>query len=297
MTSAVAVRSDPPRPLPTGASRMGLLVLLASLGALFIATIFCGWYFRDAGDVVGRTLPDLPSGLWPTSLLLLALSYCAERAARGAQAARPAVFQLQLSLLFGALFLAGQVFCWSQLLAAETGAGVHPMYAFNFYMMTALHAAHVVGGLIYNLCALATAKQGGSVFMDRARNNATYWHFLSIVWVAVLLNLMAIRIPDPEHSFLSPLSLGITGLLLLGFFAYQIRIIEILLKRHEFAFAFFALLPPVAFLHAWARGEELGTQKLALRWGILQAMLMIALMYTASIHLGMFADSYDVGAT
>jgi hypothetical protein len=47
-------------------------------------------------------------------------------------------------------------------------------------------------------------------------------------------------------------------------------------------------------MHAWARGEEIGTQKLALRWAVLQAMLMIALMFTGTIHLGMFADHYQV---
>jgi len=272
---------------------MGLWVLLASLGALFIATIFCGWYFRDAGATAGRSLPDLPVGLWLTSLLLIGLSSCAERGARAARAGLPAIRLLQVSLVFGLLFLAGQAVSWAQLMSSETGEGVHPMYAFNFYLMTVLHAAHVIGGLVYNLRALATGSTEGETLAIRARNNATYWHFLAAVWVAILLNLLAIRIPEPEESFLGPTSIGVTVVLLLGFLAYQIRIIEILIKRGEYAFAFFSLVPPVAFMHAWARGEELGTQKMALRWGILQAVLLVSLMFTGTIHLGQFAKSYQ----
>lgn len=305
MTSSVAVSSGPNRSLPAGTSSMGLWVLLASLGALFIATIFCGWYFRDAGADAGRPLPDLPIGLWLTSLLLIGLSFCAERGARAVSAVgvvgagdssaeQSAKGMLQASMAIAVLFLCGQAWSWSQLMAAETGSGVHPMYAFNFYLMTILHAVHVAGGVIYNMVALAAVKLGGDALRDRARNNATYWHFLAVVWIAILLNLMAIRIPDPQNSFLSPLSLGISGSLLLGFLYYQGRVIQILLKRGERAFAFFSLLPPVAFMHAWARGEEIGTQKLALRWAVLQGMLMIALMFTGTIHLGMFADHYQV---
>ncbi len=295
MTSTVAASSGSQEPLPAGTSGMGLWVLLVSLGALFIATIFCGWYLRDTGAGAERPLPDLPTGLWLTTVLLAGLSFCAERAARLTSAPVKAKF-LRLSMVFALLFLGGQILSWGQLLAAEAGDGVHPMYAFNFYLMTVLHAVHVIGGLIYNILALVAVKVGGGMLRNRSRNNATYWHFLAVVWIAIMLNLMAVRIPNPEESFLGPLSLGVTGALLLGFVLYQARVIIILAKRGENAFAFFSLIPPVAFMHAWARGEEIGTQKLALHWAILQAALLIALMFTITIHIGQFADSYDVGA-
>lgn len=295
MTSHVAASSGSQEPLPAGISSMGLWVLLVSLGALFVATIFCGWYLRDTGADAARPLPDLPTGLWLTTVLLVGLAYCSERAARIVRAPEKAKF-LRLAMVFAVLFLGGQMLSWGQLMAAETGEGVHPMYAFNFYLMTVLHAVHVIGGLVYNILALAAVKVGGGMLRNRSRNNATYWHFLAVVWIVILLNLMAVRIPNPEESFLGPLSLGVTGALLLGFLFYQARVIQVLAKRGEKTFAFFSLLPPVAFMHAWARGEEIGTQKLALHWAILQAALLIALMFTISIHIGQFADSYDLGA-
>jgi cytochrome c oxidase subunit 3 len=281
MTAAAALGDAPRRPLPTGTSRMGLWVLLASLAALFIATIFCGWYFRDTGAHGARPLPDLPSGLLWTSLLLVGLGRSAQRGA------------LRSSLLFGLVFLAGQALCWAQLLQAETGEGVHPMYAFNFYLMTVLHALHVVGGISYNLRALAAVKVGGRVLEERTRNNATYWHFLAAVWVVILLNLFAIRVPDPQSSFLGPLSLAVSGGLLLAFLVYQLRLVLILWKRGERAFAFFSLLPPVAFMHVWARGEELRTQRMALHWAIVAGLLLLSLIFTGTIPLGRFASDYE----
>lgn len=275
------------QPLPAGASSLGLRVLLASIAALFMATLFCGWYFRDTGNAEGA-LPALPLGIWLTTLLLLGVSGFAEKAARGVD--RKAV---QLSQLFALGFLLCQGWNWAELLKQETGAGVHPMYAFNFYLMTALHAAHIIGGLVYGVLVAGSLKVNAIDAKQRVKNLAHYWHFLAGTWAAILLNLYAIRIENPEDSFLSPLSLIVTGLLLLGVLVYQVLAIKLLYQRGEKAFAMFALLLPFAYLHIWARNEELGTAKMALRWGFLQALLLIALMFTGTLHLGTFAGNFE----
>ena len=270
-----------PQTLPAGASSLGLRVMLASLSGLFLASLFCGWYFRDTGSQE-EALPTLPLGIWLTTLLLGLVSAAIESGRRKGQAASSAGASrtgVQLSLAFGLAFLLAQGWNWMVLLEQETGAGVHPLYAFNFYLMTALHAAHILGDPV-------TALQ-------KVRNLAHYWHFLAATWIAILLNLYAIRIPEPQDSFLGPLSLGIAGMLLLGVLVYQGIAIRILWRRGEKAFALFSLLLPVAFLHIWARGEELDTQKMALRWGVLQALLLVALMFTGTLYLGTFASNYE----
>ncbi len=280
------------QPLPAGASSLGLRVLLASLAALFLATIFCGWYFRDTG-ASGRLLPPLPWGLWLTSLLLLGVSAAAQLGigyGKGGNWAK-ARQQVRWTLVLGVLFLLGQAWNWRVLLAQETGAGVHPMYTFNFYLTTALHAAHIIGGLVY--AAVVSSSLAHAESLQRVRNLAHYWHFLAATWIVILLNLFAIRIPNPADSFLGPLFVGITIALLLAVLFYQVQAVRILYSRGEKAFAFFALLLPVAFLHIWARGEELDTQKMALRWGVLQALLLIAAMFTGTIYLGQFASNFE----
>jgi cytochrome c oxidase subunit 3 len=263
---------------------MGLRVLIASLAPLFIATMFCGWYFRDTG--VGSTteaLPALPLLLLLSTAILAALSYSAEKGTFAG---------LKASLVLGFAFLISQSFVWSDLIKAETGAGVHPMYAFNFYLMTALHAAHVVGGLVYSIVSLQSFKKDGEEMQQRVRNHAVYWHFLGATWIGILLNLLAIRVPNPEESFLAPLSAAVCLVLLVIVLVYQAIAIKMLWRRGERVFAAFSLLLPVAFLHIWARGEELDTQKMALRWGIAQALLLVAMMFAGTLHLGRFASSY-----
>ena len=245
--------------------------------------MFCGWYFRDMGPA-GSAPPNLPLLLIASTLLLGAVSYFAEKGTA------PAV---KVTLFLGVMFLVCQAFAWCDLSASEAGTSVHPMYAFNFYLMTALHAVHVLGGLAYSIVSLLSFKSGGEGLIQRLRNHAVYWHFLGVTWVGILLNLFAIRVPNPEQSFLAPLSVGVSVLLLLIVLAYQAMAIRLLWGRGEKAFALFSLLLPVAFLHIWARGEELKTQKTALRWGIAQGLLLIALMFAGTLHLGQFASSFD----
>ncbi len=263
---------------------MGLRVLIASLAPLFIATMFCGWYFRDTG--VGSTteaLPALPLLLLLSTAILAVLSYFAEKATLGG---------VKASLVLGFAFLICQSFVWADLIKVETGGGVHPMYAFNFYLMTALHAAHVIGGLVYSIASLQSFKADGPELLQRVRNHAVYWHFLGATWIGILINLLAIRVPDPENSFLAPLSLAICGALLLAVLVYQAIAIKLLWRRGERVFAMFSILLPVAFLHIWARGEELQTQKMALHWGIAQGLLLVAMMFAGTLHLGRFAGNF-----
>jgi hypothetical protein len=245
--------------------------------------MFCGWYFRDMG-LAGSSPPNLPLLLVVSTLLLGAVSYFVEKGTA------PAV---KATLFLGIAFLVCQTFVWRDLRSSEASTSVHPMYAFNFYLMTALHAVHVLGGLGYSVVSLVSFANDGEELVQRLRNHAVYWHFLGVTWVGILLNLFAIRIPNPEQSFLAPLSAGACVLLLLIVLAYQAMAIRMLWERGEKAFALFSLLLPVAFLHIWARGEELKTQKTALHWGVAQGLLLIALMFAGTLHLGQFASSFD----
>ena len=158
--------------------------------------MFCGWYFRDMGPT-GGALPNLPLLLIASTLLLAAVSYFAEKGTASA---------VKATLFLGVVFLVCQIFVWRDLSASEASASVHPMYAFNFYLMTALHAVHVLGGLVYSVVSLLSFKNGGEELVQRLRNHAVYWHFLGVTWVGILLNLFAIRIPNPEQSFLATLA-------------------------------------------------------------------------------------------
>ena len=188
------------------------------------------------------------------------------------------------------LFLFSQSFAWSKLLGTGPASSVHPMYVFNFYLMTALHGAHVIGGLIYSFISFSPRRLNEEMYRQRLKNHATYWHFLGVTWASILLNLIAIRVPNPENNFIGASVLLATAALCVVVLYYQARAIRLLWLRNEKVSALSSLLLPVAFLHMWARGEELRTHKLAFRWAVILAFFLVGLMFSSTIYFGQFVS-------
>ncbi|RPJ46772.1 MAG: heme-copper oxidase subunit III, partial [Candidatus Latescibacterota bacterium] len=68
--------------------------------------------------------------------------------------------------------------------AADAPSG---LFGFTFYMLTGLHAAHVIGGL--GALALTAARAGQGRYTPESRAGvdacAVYWHFLDVVWIVL----------------------------------------------------------------------------------------------------------------
>lgn len=186
--TADAVHADGPGRLP--AEKVGLGVFLAVVSALF--ALFASAYsmrMHMASD--WRSLP-LPWLLWPNTGLLvlssLALGWAQLAARRGrAESLRNALVAGGGSAL---LFLAGQVLACQQLAEAGFYMAANPANAF-FYLLTALHGLHLLGGLVALGRAAARLSQGATRRMTLAVDLcAFYWHFLLLVWLAVLALLL-----------------------------------------------------------------------------------------------------------
>ncbi|MGF1611542.1 MAG: cytochrome c oxidase subunit 3 [Kiloniellales bacterium] len=92
--------------------------------------------------------------------------------------------------LFAVAFLVGQLWAWQQLQALVHFDITNPAIAF-FYLITALHGLHVLGGLV--ALSITAAEAWRSPDSDRTKLHvklcATYWHFLLAVWL-VLFGLL-----------------------------------------------------------------------------------------------------------
>jgi len=137
----------------------------------------------------------LPSILYFNTFLLLMSSVTLEVARRRVatfmggvrkQNENPAHW-LYITLFLGLLFVAGQYIAWRQLSAEGVFLATNPSSSF-FYVLTAAHALHVLGGL------------GGIVFVIRKLNRhalrrntlvatARYWHYMDVLWIYLLLLL------------------------------------------------------------------------------------------------------------
>ncbi|SRR5258706_1647956 len=137
----------------------------------------------------------LPSILYFNTLLLIASSVTLEVARRRiaafmgglkTQLESPARW-LYITLFLGLLFVAGQYVAWTQLRADGLYLATNPSSSF-FYLLTATHALHVLGGLgglIYVINKLNKSVLRRNQLVATAR----YWHFMGGLWLYLLLLL------------------------------------------------------------------------------------------------------------
>ena len=129
-----------------------------------------------------RPLPEPPL-LWVNSGVLMLASIAWEGARIGARGDRPLGWGIAAGLL-GLLFLLGQLLLWRQLVDAGHGLRGDPAAAF-FYLITALHGLHVLGGLYFWARAMLAVRGEGNAAL-RFQLTAAYWHFLLLVWLLML---------------------------------------------------------------------------------------------------------------
>lgn len=169
--------------------RLGLYVFLAVVTSLFSLFISAYMMRMQLGD--WRPLPD-PDLLWLNTGALV-LSSIALQWARVA-ARREQVEIVRYGLIAGGFFafafVGGQMAAWQQLVESGYAAQSNPANAF-FYLITGLHALHLLGGLV--VWGVTTLKLLGGVELARIRLSvelcAVYWHFLFVIWV-VLFGLL-----------------------------------------------------------------------------------------------------------
>lgn len=138
----------------------------------------------------------LPSILYMNTLVLLTSSItleCARRALYGNEAtydsehANKATAWVLVTLLLGLGFCAGQFRAWQELRAEGIYLATNPNSSF-FYLLTFLHALHVLVGilvLVYVAGRLVASHR--TLRRSLFQNTAIYWHFMAVLWVYLLL--------------------------------------------------------------------------------------------------------------
>lgn len=177
-----------------GAGSLGMRLFLLSLSMLFAASIVGYLVVRSrAAEWPPPGMPRLPEGLWISTLIILLTSGAIEGAIRRIRADdRGATRWLLASTwILGLGFLISQTINWLGLVRAELTVQSN-LYAFTFYMLTGLHAAHVLGGLIALGFVTVRAFRGS---YDAARHAGvsymrSYWHFLAGVWLVMFLLIL-----------------------------------------------------------------------------------------------------------
>ena len=85
-------------------------------------------------------------------------------------------------------FLVGQYVAWQQLHAGGHYITSNPADAF-FFLLTGIHALHILGGMYVWARATRRAFAGSGNIEESIQLCTVYWHFLLVVWL-VLFGLM-----------------------------------------------------------------------------------------------------------
>lgn len=170
-------------------AKLGLWIALGSITMLF-AAFTSAYIVRSAGS---DWVPlDIPPVLWLNTAVIVLSSITMELARRAFRLWRPVAFRKWMfaTAVLGTLFLAGQVFAWNQLASQGIYLSSHPHSSF-FYVLSGVHAAHLLAGVLslFYVLALATRYRltpGESASPVLA---ATYWHFVGGLWIYLLVVL------------------------------------------------------------------------------------------------------------
>jgi cytochrome c oxidase subunit III len=162
-------------------------------------------YFRDWGQV------QLPWLLLAINTAILLASSVTMEGARRDIARRAALAPVQsipgvslgsersfpwlgITVVLGIGFLIGQWIAWGELKSRGFFVSTNPSSSF-IYLLTAVHAVHLTGGVIALMWAGTTSLQHKPVEARRIVIDvaAWYWHFMAALWIYVFALLAFVR--------------------------------------------------------------------------------------------------------
>jgi len=183
------------------AAKVGLrlfLVVVSSMFLLFLVAFIMRSQIPDWRSLSEPTAPLAQTGsLWLNSLLLIGasvfLQWARVAARRGHGKATVVGFALGGALAIA--FLAGQFWVWQQFATWGYGVASNPASSF-FYLLTGLHALHLLGGLFVWAKTLSKLLLGEPLqpLSTSVELCAIYWHYLLALW----LLLFALLTSSPQ---------------------------------------------------------------------------------------------------
>lgn len=177
-------------------TRTGIWVGLAAI-AMSFAALTSALYVREGSGYADWTHISLPPILWFNTFVLVLSSITLERARpriaafmRGGEGVRSMpLLWLNTTMLLGLLFVVGQYFAWLKLRSEGLYLPTNPNSSF-FYLLTGVHAIHVLGGL-GGLTRVILKFRSETHPLRRSTMDATsyYWHFMGALWIYLLFIL------------------------------------------------------------------------------------------------------------
>jgi cytochrome c oxidase subunit 3 len=165
-------------------SKLVALTAFLAVATSFFALILSAYSLRmELGDWIPLSEPQL---LWTNTALLILASIVFQWARNGASKGDTQRIKLGMVLtgLLTTAFLIGQYIAWQQLFASGQYLTSNPSNAF-FFLLTALHALHILGGMFVWMRTTMKVFSGDSDVEESIHLCTIYWHFLLLVWLVI----------------------------------------------------------------------------------------------------------------
>ncbi|MCZ4262053.1 hypothetical protein O4G76_14495 [Limimaricola sp. G21655-S1] len=182
LETGAVTRSPSPGGQPTGRTGLGVFLIVAGgLFALAGSAVTMRMGYADWFEM------RLPRVVWAGTALLalssLALQAAVFAARRGDGPGLASWIGAGAASM--AAFLLAQGLAWARM--AETGQGLAatPGASF-FYLISGLHGLHILGGLVALARVATRLRRGPGAAAPAVALCTIYWHFLLIVWIAML---------------------------------------------------------------------------------------------------------------
>jgi len=180
-------------PDTASAARIALRFIMAIVSVLFflfIITFLSRSQYPDFEALAGAPWQPFtdPSRLWFNTAILACASLAMQTGLGGARRDKlnVAIVGVSAAVFFSVMFLVAQLDLWMHLQSMGFYIDSNPANSY-FYLLTAVHGLHLMGGLI------VLANVAFRVWYDNSPDGlsaplqlcTTYWHFLLVVWLVL----------------------------------------------------------------------------------------------------------------
>jgi heme/copper-type cytochrome/quinol oxidase subunit 3 len=187
---------------PPRASSIGMWLVLATLGMLFVSSMLL--YALMRLHVFGRISNQaisIPIGAWGSTVIILAGSVTIHLAVSAIRRERreACLKYLHITSAIAVLFLIVQTPCMieivqehraiaKQVMSTQIPGEVAPVSLYGLvFVLILLHAMHVIGGVVALVVVTLRARKGryDHENYQGVQFAARYWHFLDLVWLTM----------------------------------------------------------------------------------------------------------------
>ena len=171
------------------------VIIIFGIATVLFSLIFTGYIYSIPPEQDTRYLLK-PNFLWINTFVLFVITYFFSKITGDLKKNETNNVKRNIIIVGGLsyLFLFGQVIFWIQLMKSGNYVSTNSYFS-SFYVFTALHGLHLLGGLFFwGKVSSKVLKLESPKILDEEKNISAlsmYWTFLLIVWLMFFLMIYA----------------------------------------------------------------------------------------------------------